>query len=105
MLSLAPPQGSCLGPLLFLVFINDLHRNLEHCNDIQFADNTTIYKGHRNMRYLKWCVEMDLKNITDWFKANKLTLNVGKSVYMIFSRKDHKDLDIALGDTRLPRVK
>ena len=82
------PQGSCLGPLLFLVSINDLHRNLEHCSDIQFADDTTIYKGHRSMRYLKWCVEMDLKNVSEWFKANKLTLNASKLVYMIFSRKE-----------------
>ena len=98
------PQGSCLGPLLFLVFINDLHRNLDYCNDIPFADDTTIYKGHRNMRYLKCCIEMDLKNISEWFKANKLTLNITKSVYMIFSKKDQKDLDITLGDMKLPRV-
>ena len=98
------PQGSCLGPLLFLVFVNDLHRNLEHCHDIQFADDTTIYKGHRNMRYLKWCIETDLENVSDWFRANKLTLNVSKSVYMIFSKKEQKDLAIKLGDIELPRV-
>ena len=98
------PQGSCLGPLLFLVFINDLHRNLNHCNDIQFVDDTTIYKGHRSMRYLKWCIEMDLQNISDWFKANKLTLNISKSVYMIFSRKNHTDIDLRLGDNKLPKV-
>ena len=98
------PQGSCLGPLLFLVFINDLHRNLNHCNDIQFADDTTIYKGHQSMRYLKWCIEMDLQNISDWFKANKLTLNISKSVYMIFSRKNHTDIDLRLGDNKLPKV-
>ena len=98
------PQGSCLGPLLFLVFVNDLHRNLEYCHDIQFADDTTIYKGHRSMRYLKWCVETDLKNVSDWFRSNKLTLNASKSVYMIFSRHDQKDLSIKLGDIELPRV-
>ena len=98
------PQGSCLGPLLFLIFINDLHRNLIHCNDIQFADDTTIYKGHRSMRYLKWCIEIDLMNISDWFKANKLTLNISKSVYMILSKKNQGDIDLKLGDTKLPMV-
>ena len=56
------------------------------------------------MRYLKWCIEMDLQNISDWFKANKLTLNISKSVYMIFSRKDHTDIDLRLGDNKLPKV-
>ena len=74
------PQGSCLEPLLFLSFSNDLFRHLDYCNNLQFADDTTIYKGHRNLRYLTWCMEHDLNNLDDWFKANKLTLNVGKSI-------------------------
>ena len=63
------PQGSCLGPLLFLLFTNDLYRSLENCNAILFADDTTVYKGHRNLNYLKWCLEMDLTNLVDWFRA------------------------------------
>ena len=70
------PQGSCLGPLLFLLFMNDLYLNIEYCSAILFADNTTVYKSHRNTRYLKWCIKQDLKTISDWFKANKLTLNL-----------------------------
>ena len=81
------PQGSCLGPLLFLLFINDLYLNIEHCNIILFADDTTLYKSHRNVRYLKWCIEEDLKIISDWFKANKLTLNIEKTEYMFFCAK------------------
>ena len=44
------PQGSCLGPLLFLLFTNDLYLNIEHCSAILFADDTTLYKSHRNTR-------------------------------------------------------
>ena len=47
------PQGSCLGPLLFLIFTNDLYRNLENCSAILFADDTTVYKGHRNIKLFK----------------------------------------------------
>ena len=43
------PQGSCLGPLLFLIFTNDLHKQLHHCSSILFADDTTLYKSHRNL--------------------------------------------------------
>ena len=98
------PQGSCLGPLLFLIFSNDLHRHLEFCNNLQFADDTTIYKGHRNLRFLTWCIEQDLSNVNDWFKANKLTLNVDKSVHMVFGKKNNIETKIRLRNTELPRV-
>ena len=80
------PQGSCLGPLLFLIFTNNLYRNLEHCNAILFADDTTVYKGHRNKNYLRWCLESDLITLTDWFRANKLTANINKTVFMSFGK-------------------
>ena len=84
------PQGSCLGPLLFLLFTNDLYLNIEHCSAILFADDTTLYKSHRNTRYLKWCIEEDLKTISDWFKANKLTLNLEKTEYIFFGARPIK---------------
>ena len=80
------PQGSCLGPLLFLIFCNDLHLHLSLCSSILFADDTTIYKSHENLRYLKWCMEEDLRIISDWLNANKLTLNLNKTVSILFPK-------------------
>ena len=48
------PQGSCLGLLIYLIFTNDLAKNVIHCNTIMFADDTTLYKIHNNLRFLKW---------------------------------------------------
>ena len=45
-LTYGAPQGSCLGPLIFLIFTNDLHKQIENCNTILFADDTTLYKTH-----------------------------------------------------------
>ena len=102
------PQGSCLGPLIFLVFCNNLHLHLEHTSCIQFADDTTIYLGSKNLNYLKYCIEQDLSTLQDWFNANKLTLNVGKTVGMIFSpnQNNHNDqhIQIELNSTILPMV-
>ena len=68
-----------------MIFCNDLPSTLSFCKAILFADDTTIYKSHTNLRYLEWCVSEELKHLTDWFCANKLTLNLGKSCCMIFS--------------------
>ena len=85
--SYGTPQGSCLGPLLFLVFINDLHNVVEHGLSLLFADDTTLLHSHKNLRYLKWTVEEDLNKLMDWFKANKLTLNLDKTVCVLFDNQ------------------
>ena len=80
------PQGSCLGPLIFIIFTNDLHHQLHHCKSLLFADDTTIYKSHRNLQYLTWCIEDDMNRLMNWFKANKLTLNIQKTVCILFQK-------------------
>ena len=99
------PQGSCFGPLLFLMFTNDLFTNLDHCNAILFADDTTIYKGHRNKNYLRWCIESDLEKITDWFKANKLTVNIEKTVFMSYGPRGDRLPNIEIGGNVLKHRK
>ena len=55
--------GSCLGPLLFNIFCNDINLNTEHCNLIMFADDTTLYASHRNISYLNYIIQEDLKKL------------------------------------------
>ena len=78
------PQGSCLGPLIFLIFNNDLHKVVENCSAILFADDTTLYISSKNTTYLKWCIEHDISLLLDWFQANKLTLNLSKTQFLLF---------------------
>ena len=91
------PQGSCLGPLIFLIFTNDLHQHLNHCASILFADDTTLYKTQRNLNYLKWCIQDDMQILSDWFKANKLTLNLEKTISLLFQQSGScKELEITI---------
>ena len=100
------PQGSCLGPLIFLIFANDLQYNVTFLQSIQFADNTTFYISGRNKSYLEHCIAIDLNSIQDWFRANKLTLNVSKSVCIVFSLKGLElNLSLQLNKVPIPVVK
>ena len=78
------PQGSCLGPLLFNLYCNDLYLNVEYCNLIMFTDDTTLYASHRNTTYLNHILQHDLLNLENWFAGNKLLLNVSKTYGMKF---------------------
>ena len=59
--------------------------HLQYCQCILFADDTTIYHTHKNLRHLEWCIKEDLGIISDWFNANQLTLNLDKTVCMLFA--------------------
>ena len=99
------PKGSCLGPLIFLIFVNDMKLHLSDVESIQFVDDTMILFGHKNKTYLKYCVECELEVLDDWFRANKLTLNVDKSVFLVFNRNGCDDLtSLKLGNGIIKRV-
>ena len=99
------PQGSCLGALIFLIFVNDLHLHLEMMSCIQFADGTTLLFSQRDLKYLRYIVETKLEIIRDWFHANKLTLNLDKTVLMLFGKNTNLvDLEITLGGITILRV-
>ena len=101
------PQGSCLGPLLFLVFCNDLHLNLTYLSCIQFADDTTLYYTHKNQRVLRAGIEHDLKQLYDWFGANSLTLNISKTNLILFDyrKNDKTELRMLVNGATLTPIK
>ena len=93
------PQGSCLGPLLFLIFTNDFYLCIENGSCLLFADDTSLYYSHNSIRYLKWNIEQDISRIMDWFRANKLTLNINKTECIYFnSKQTPSTFEINIGD-------
>jgi hypothetical protein len=89
------PQGSILGPLLFLVYINDLPDYMATTEVIMFADDTTAFIKELNRIDLKLKGEATLKRLCHWFAANKLTLNVDKTNVIQFKSKK-MELDVSL---------
>ena len=78
------PQGSVLGPLLFLLYINDLPNISSKLSFFLFADDTNIYYESDDLRELEKTVNKELKILSLWLNLNRLALNVGKTNFVIF---------------------
>ena len=81
------PQGSILGPLLFLLYINDLPQCLSKTKPRLFADDTNLTASGDSITRLEAAVNSDLENLKKWLIANKLSLNVAKTEFMLIGSK------------------
>ena len=81
------PQGSILGPLLFLIYINDLVSVCKSTMPIMFADDTSLFASGTDIHVIEDTINKELSNISTWLKVNRLSLNVKKTHFMMFTNK------------------
>ena len=81
------PQGSCLGPVLFSIFTNDLPLVLDQTTAVMYADDTTLYMPAKSIDYLTVTMNTELQSVITWVNSNKLVLNLAKTKSIVFGSK------------------
>ena len=89
-ISCGVPQGSILGPLLFLVNINDLCNICKLTTPILFADDTNLFSSGTDLDIMECIINEELTHISELLKVNKLYLDIKKTQYMVFTKKEEK---------------
>ena len=102
------PQGSVLGPLFFILYINDLPNALLNGKAILFADDTTLLKSASDLKELFQDMNSDANELYEWFNVNKLSLNISKTHYIVFCKQNisrENSLKLKIGMTTLQEKK
>ena len=103
------PQGSCLGPLLFLIYINDLPQAVQNSTVSMYADDTSLCYQSSDINELNEAINNDLRQLDIWVQGNKLSLNIAKTNSMLVSTKQkhnilksrNEDLNLKIRDNDL----
>ncbi len=102
------PQGSILGPLLFIIYINDLEQYLTDCNVNLYADDTALYTSANSHIELLLNLRLELTVVSEWLKANRLTLNIKKTKLVVFGSRQKlsqtPQLKLAINGEQLEQV-
>lgn len=111
-ISTGVPQGSILGPLLFIIYMNDIHHASDLFHFILYADDTTltasVSSAHQSLAHFSSLVNHELEKIRIWLSLNKLSLNISKSKFMVFRMKNkilnYDQLDLKINNMRIERL-
>ena len=104
------PQGSILGPLLFIIFINDMPKVIKHGKISMYADDTTLYVNESDVNIMSKKLTEDLEAITEWLHKNKLFLNTNKTKVMLLGssprlrKVDENSFSVIVNGCKLERV-
>ena len=102
------PQGSILGPLLYIIYANDISNIFKNCKSIFYADDTVLFNQGTNIQYMEDAIQEYLDRLQFWCNENQIFVNANKTKYMLFGSKtklkSNPELKISIGQKELERA-